>query len=99
MTEPDLEEMGEAEVRHRFERGDYHDPSDVSSVKRWLLAKDKERAFAAACQRASVSAALNASRAARRANGIAIGAVIIAAVGAHEQVTSIIRAFLDAVWP
>jgi len=99
MTEPEIEEIGEAEVRHRFERGDYHDPSDVSLVKRWLGSKDKEREVLAACQRASISASLDASRAARLANHIAIAAVIIAAIGAHEEISSIISALLDAVKP
>lgn len=102
MTLSELEELGEAEVRHRFERGDYCDRSEVSSIKRWLKRKEKEREFLAACERANISSALFASRSARRANLIATAAVIIAAIGAYEQIISIasrIAGVFHVFWP
>lgn len=71
MTDAKLEEIGYAEVLHRFERGDYHDPAELKTVKRWMGGKDKERKFLADCERASISAALEANRAAGRAGLIA----------------------------
>lgn len=99
MTDSELEEIGEAEIRHRIERGDYHAPSESLAVKKWLRGKDKEREFFAACQRASISSALDASRAARRANLIAIAAFVIAAICAQEKIWSLIGALLNAVKP
>ncbi len=95
MTDTELDEIGDTEVRHRFDRGDYHDPEEVKTVKKWLRAKDKERDFLAACERASISSALEASRAARRANLIAFLALIISAISAREQVTAIVGTFLN----
>lgn len=99
MTDAELEEIGEAEIRHRVERGDYHAPAELSTVTKWLQRKDKEHDFLAACKRASVSSALDASRAARRANFIAIVAVVIAAIGAHEPIASLFSAIFNAVKP
>ncbi len=99
MTDAELEEIGETEIRHRLERGDYHAPAELSAVKKWLQGKDKEREFLAACQRAGISSALDASRAARRANFIAIVAVVIAAIGAHEKIASLFGALINSVKP
>ena len=32
----ELDELGHEGVRHRFDRGDYHDPTEIKSVKKWL---------------------------------------------------------------
>ena len=29
----DLDELGYEEIKHRFDRGDYHDPTEIKSVK------------------------------------------------------------------
>lgn len=97
MIETKLEEIGEAETRHRFERGDYHDPAELSVVRKWLKCKDKEHKFLADCKRASVSSALDASSAARRANFLAIVAVLISTISAHEQIASLLSAIFQAV--
>jgi hypothetical protein len=99
MTDIELEDVGDTEVRHRFDRGDYRDPEEVKRVKKWLRAKDKERDFLAACERASMLSALEASRAARRANLIAFLALIISAISAREQLTAIVGAFLKSFAP
>lgn len=94
MTDAELEEIGYAEVLHRFERGDYHDPAELKTVKRWMGGKDKERKFLADCERASISAALEANRAARRAGLIAFLALLISTFSAREQIVAIIEATL-----
>lgn len=99
MIDTELEEIGNIKVQHRFNRGDYHDPDEVKTVKKWLLAKDKEREFLAACERASISSALEASRVARRAHLIAFTALIVPTVSAREQVTAIVGAFLNLCTP
>ena len=78
ITDSELDKIGEDEVRHRFDRGDYYDPSEVSVVTRWLSRKDEEHRFDEACERANKSAALDSKQAAHRANI----AATIAAIGA-----------------
>ncbi|MBK8525469.1 MAG: hypothetical protein IPL58_16420 [Betaproteobacteria bacterium] len=94
MTDAELEEIGYAEVLHRFERGDYHDPAELKTVKRWIGDKDRERKFLADCERASISAALEANRAARRAGLMAFLALLISTISAREQIIAFVEAVL-----
>ena len=96
MTDTDLDEVGYAKVLHSFERGDYNDPAKLKAVKKWLRVKDKERDFLAACERASVSSALEAARAARRANIIAFLALVASAISARAELMILVRALLDS---
>lgn len=89
MTDSDLDELGYDAVKQRFERGDYIDIVELATVKKWLRSRDKERELLAACERASISSALTAARAARRANLIAFLALVIATIAAREQVIAI----------
>ena len=95
MTDAELEAIGYAAARQRFERGDYCDPSELKYVKKWLHTKEKEQEFLAACQRASMSSALNADRAARRSSLIAILVLVISAIGAREQLGLFVRMVWD----
>ncbi|MCP5205496.1 MAG: hypothetical protein H6992_15160 [Pseudomonadales bacterium] len=95
MTDNDLEEIGCAEVQHRLDRGDYCDHAELKTVTKWLKAKDKEREFRATCERASISSALVANRAARRANIIAFLALVISAVNAQDQILAFIGSILQ----
>ncbi len=88
-AEKQLEELGSDEVRNRIARGDYVHPTELRAATNWLKAKDKDSDFLAECQRASISAALDATRLARRANYIAITAVMVAAMGAHEKIRAL----------
>ena len=81
----DLDDFEYEEVRHRFERGDFHDLSEVKIVKKWLRRQEKEREFIVACERASISSAFEAGRAARRANLIAFLALLISVISAREH--------------
>lgn len=92
MTYAALEDIGYAEVLRRFERGDYPDPAELKVVKKWLKGKKKEQKFLADCERASISAPLYANRAARRANVIALVALIISTFSAREQVIAFVEA-------
>ena len=99
MIESDLDEIGEAEVRHRLSRGDYHDPSELSVISKWLRRKDEANKFLESCRNASVSAALDASRSARRANFIALFAAIVALMSGHAQIKEFFGLMLDLVKP
>lgn len=99
MTDADLEEIGYAEIQHRFERGDYHEPDELKAVKKWLRAQVKERQLLAACERASISSALEAAQTARRANFIAILAVAISAIAAQEEIGALFKMVLNSVKP
>lgn len=94
MTDAELDEIGYADVLHRFERGDYHDPAELKTVKRWMGGKEKERKFLADCERASISVALVANRAAQRAGLIAFLALLISIISAREQVIAFVEAVL-----
>jgi hypothetical protein len=94
MTDAELEEIGYAKVLQRFERGDYYDPAELKTVKKWMAGKDRERKFLADCERASISAALEANRAARRAGLMAFLALLISIVSAREQVIAFVEAVL-----
>lgn len=85
MTDAELEEIGYAEVLHRFERGDYHAPEELKVVKKWMGGKDKKRKFLTDCERAS-TAALDANGAARWASLITFLALLISIFSAREQV-------------
>jgi hypothetical protein len=95
MTDIEFEELGYAETQLRFERGDYCDPAELNSVKQWLQAKDKEQEFIAACQRASMSSALDANRTARLASLIAFFAFVVSVISAREQLGSFVGVILS----
>ena len=99
MSEKDLDELGDAEVQHRLDRGDFHDSAELAVVTRWLNDAAKERTFLAACQRASTSSALDAGTQARRANWIAAVALAISAIGAYKELNTIFRLLLSAFTP
>ena len=95
-TKEDLENMGEQEVRNSLARGDYIDPSEISLIESWLRERDAEHAFAAACERAAKSAALDnkdfiarTSERAKRAEIIAIIAVITAIISSACAITAL----------
>lgn len=89
MTESELDELGFDEVQKRLARGDYVAKSDeLTIVTRWLKRENKERELIAKCERASISAALDASRAASRSNIIAVLALVIAAISGRNEIIS-----------
>ena len=90
----DLDELGYEEIKHRFDRGDYHDPTEIKSVKKWLRNQEKEQEFIASCKRASISAALDAHRAAWRANLMAFLALFVSFIAAHEPIFTLIERVL-----
>ena len=90
----DLDDLGYAEVRRHFDRGDYLDPSELKVVKKWLRRQEKEKEFIAACEHASISSALEARRAARRANLIAFLALLISAISAREHIGALVTSIL-----
>ena len=94
MMESYLNEIGEVEIRHRLDRGDYHDPVELTNISKWLRSKDDENRFLEACRKASVSAALDASRSSRHANYIAMIAVFLALIANHQ----IIRSFMSSIF-
>lgn len=85
-----LDELGYDEVKHRFDRGDYHDLTEQKAVRQWLRNQEKEQQFLASCKRASISAALDAQRTARRANLIAFLALLAAVIAAREDILVLI---------
>ena len=89
-----LDELGYDEIKHRFDRGDYHDPTEQKAVRQWLRNQEKEQEFFASCKRASVSAALDAKRAARRANLIAFLALLATVIAAREDILVLIKQVL-----
>lgn len=93
----DLDDLGYAEVRHRLDRGDYLDPPELKSVKKWLRRQEKEREFIVACERASISSALEAGRTARRANCIALSALLISAISACEHIGALLTSILGYI--
>lgn len=99
VTTSDLDALGEAEVRHRLERGDYHDPVEISAVSKWLKKAEKERLFLAECERASRSSALVAEKSAKRANFLAWAALIVSIIAAQDDITCIITALLSRFTP
>jgi hypothetical protein len=91
MTNDDLDDIEYEEVRHRFDRGDYHDPTELIDVKKWLRRQEKEQKFIAACERASISSALEAGRAARSANLVAFLALLISVISARDQISAFVE--------
>ncbi|MBV5267838.1 MAG: hypothetical protein JZU67_04920 [Burkholderiaceae bacterium] len=87
----DLDELGYEEIKHRFDRGDYHDPTELKVVKRWLRKHEKEQEFIASCKRASISSALESGRAARQANLIAFSALLVSVIGARKEIFALIE--------
>ena len=86
----DFDQLGYEEIKHRFDRGDYHDPTEIKSVRKWLRNQEKEQEFIASCKRASISAALDAQRAARHANLIAFLALLVSVIAAYEPIFALI---------
>jgi len=100
MTISDLELLDETVVRCKYERGDFYKSSDLSLVKRWLSDKDKERKLSDACDRASKSADLDASRQRKLNNLIAIATLILSAtIGLKEEIFSTIDFLLKFIKP
>ena len=54
----------------------------------------KEQEFIAACKRASISAALDTQRAARRASIVAFLALLVSVIAAHEPILALIERVL-----
>ncbi|WP_133091926.1 hypothetical protein [Thauera propionica] len=90
-----LDDLGYEEVRHRLDRGDYLDPYELKVVKKWLHRQEKEQEFIASCKRATISSALETGRVARRANWIAVLALLISAIGAREHIVALLETILS----
>lgn len=86
----EMESLGETEVRHRVERGDFVSYWETMRIKSWLRRKKRARDFESICKKAEMASAFRAWQEARRANTIATIAVIIAAIAAKDEITSII---------
>ena len=99
ITNTHFDEIGHAEVQQCFERGDYNDPKELRAVKKWSEAKNKECEFLVACERASISSALDANKAAQRANLIAVLALVISAISAREQISAVLGTILNIFGP
>lgn len=81
----DLDNCDYGKIKNKFDRGDYINQKEIKFVKNWLRAQEKEREFIAACERASISAALNASQSAKKANLVALFALLFSVIGAFEN--------------
>lgn len=95
MADIDFEEIGYDEIRRRVQRGDYHDQVELKAVHKWLRARERERKYLAECERANIASALNASHAARRANLIALLALVISILSARDQVVAVLQALIS----
>ncbi len=84
----DLEDLDEAELRNRYDRGDYIDSAEIRRVKRLLKKFEKDRRFQENCERASVSAALNADKRARTSTYISLLALALSIASLVWQVYS-----------
>ena len=76
----ELGQIGEAETRRRFMRGDYADPSISSRVEARLSAKASGERLLLVADKEAKPAALNAREEAEKANRMAIFAAIMAAI-------------------
>lgn len=88
MTENNLEELEESELRHRYDRGDYVDPSEIRLAKKLLNKFEKDRNFKVECENASIAAALNADKRARTSNVIAVIALVVSVTSLVWQICS-----------
>lgn len=96
----DLDGSEYEDVRMRFDRGDYvTDSSEWRAVKKWLREQEREREFIRRCERASISAALDARRAARWSLVIAILSLVISAISASDDVGASLRSLVSALRP
>jgi hypothetical protein len=91
MTESEMAALDEKDLRHRFERGDFHGESESSTAVRLLRAFDREHEFIKKCERAAVSQALDAKTNAARANTIAIIALVMATIATACSVIALLR--------
>ena len=73
----DIEELEEAELRLKYERGDYIDAKEIKQIDRLLQKYEKERNFKEACEKAAVSAALTANNQAKTSTVIAVIALAL----------------------
>ena len=80
ITSDDLDELSQAEVQNRRDRGDWIDKAELRVVDSWLRKAAREQKFQEACERASHSAALDARRLAILGNCIAVVALLVAIV-------------------
>ncbi|MER2527137.1 MAG: hypothetical protein ABTR07_04325 [Candidatus Competibacter denitrificans] len=87
----ELEQVGEDEVRRRFMRGDYADPSVSSRVNAWLARKASERRFIVLCKKAAEESALDSQRRATKAHKVAIFAAIMAAIANLLAIIALFR--------
>lgn len=91
MNEAEMSQLNETELRHRFERGDFHSESESVVAQRLLRAFEREAEFLAQCERADLSAALDTKKLAKTANQIAIFAAIMAAIASVLAVMAYVR--------
>ena len=82
----EIEELDEAELRHRFERGDFITQDDIKVVSRILKKYEKERLFVESYQKASISSALVAQQRSLVANIIAVAALVVSIAGFIWQI-------------
>ena len=80
ITDEELDELGLAEVQHRFDRGDWADTDEICRVSCWLKKAKNQEQFLKKCERASVSSALDTRRLAVLANVVALLALIVAVI-------------------
>jgi len=80
ITNEELDALGESEVQHRLDRGDWCDQEELLLVRAWLRTAAKDRKFQERCVRASVSSALDAKRLAIAGNLIALAALVVAII-------------------
>lgn len=95
VTTSELDELGLDMVEKMFARGDFIEgTSSYTLVNKWLKRERRDRDLLIECERASKSAALDASRAAKTSNYIALLALIVAALGSFENIQSTIKTLL-----
>jgi len=87
ITNVELDELGEVEVRHRFVLGDWVDESEIRTIQRWLRKAEKEHLFLQKCERASKAHALRTIRLSYISALIALLSFIVATIALARTFT------------
>lgn len=85
ITDEELDELDEAEVKKRFDRGDWIDQSEIKKINSWLKKVKKKRGFLQECKDASISSARDVKRLSILANAIAVAALVISIISLFRK--------------
>ncbi len=91
MTPQELCLLDEEELRHKYDRGDFHANCEWLEAQRLLRSFEREHEFLVKCQRAALSAALDSKNAAKTTNRIAIFAAIMSAIATACSIIALLK--------